>query len=472
MKFPLLKTLSALLPVLILQAQPMAQEATTAKALSLKQAQEYALLNNASAKNSIIDLELAKKKIWETTAIGLPQLNAQANYQHLFTVPTLSFAGTEISGTEVPFDYSTGLGTTSSVTLLNGEKIYMNNVQGSIIDLGVKNNTTLDITLTQLVFSGEYLVGLQASKVFYLMSDQSRIKTETDLKESVANTYSLVLVLEQSKITLEQSLENLNKTLTEMREMYKQGFIENTDVDQIELTMLNVTNSVNSISRQVKTTMDLMKFQLGMPFENELVLTDSLGSIAGNITMESVMAKNFNVNQNINYQILETQEKLGILSLKREKSTYLPNLAAVYRHSEKVNQPAFDFSPKDVFQLSMNIPIFSSGQRNVKVQQRKLELEKIVNTKENVANGLKLDYNNALNEMASAYENYLNNKKNIELTKRIYEKTLIKYKEGLSSSLDLTNVQNQYLRAQGDYYTAVYTLISTKNKLDKLTNNL
>ncbi|MHC1777311.1 MAG: TolC family protein [Lentimicrobium sp.] len=461
-----MKILSALLPLLILQAQSMAQETTTVKALSLKQAQEYALMNNANAKNSILDLELAKKQIWETTAIGLPQLNAQANYQHLFTVPELSLGGSTFLTTDL------GPGTPITSDNINNGDVYMGFTPAPPIQLGVKDNTTLDITLTQLVFSGEYLVGLQASKVFYLMSDQSRIKTELDLKEAVSNTYSLVLVLEQSKLTLEQSLENLNKTLAEMRAMYNQGFIENTDVDQIELTMLNVTNSVNSINRQVKTTMDLMKFQLGMPYENELVLTDSLGSIAGNITMESVMAKSFNVNQNINYQILETQEKLGVLSLKREKSTYLPNLAAVYRHSEKVNQPAFDFAPKDVFQLSMNIPIFSSGQRNVKVQQRQLELDKIVNIKDNIANGLKLDYNNAVNEMATAYENYLNNQKNIELTSRIYEKTLIKYKEGLSSSLDLTNVQNQYLQAQGDYYTAVYTLISTKNKLDKLTNNL
>jgi len=466
MKLNLIKTLLVLLPVLFLQVQPMAQEAKKTSSLSLKQAQEYALQNNANTRNSLIDLEIAKKKIWETTALGLPQLNAQANYQHLFTVPELSLGGSTFLAT----DLQSGTPITSD-NISNGD-VYLGFTPSAPIQLGVKDNTTLDITLTQLVFSGEYLVGLQASKVFFMMSDQSRIKTEIDLKESVANTYSLVLVLEQSKLTLKQSLDNLNKTLVEMREMYNQGFIENTDVDQIELTTLNLANSLNSINRQVKSTMDLMKFQLGMPYENELVLTDSLGSIAGGITLESAMEKSFDVNQNINYQILQTQEKLGILSLKREKSTYLPNLAAVYRHSEKVNQPAFDFAPKDVFQLSMNIPIFSSGQRNVKVQQRQLELDKIVNTRDNVANGLKLEYNNALNEMATAYENYLNNQKNIELTSRIYEKTLIKYKEGLSTSLDLTNVQNQYLQAQGDYYTAVYTLITTKNKLDKLNNNL
>lgn len=467
MKLPLTQTALLLLASILLNTTLSAQEKQDEPTqLSLKQAQEYALRNNTNAKNAVIDLELAKKKIWETTAIGLPQLNAQANYQHLFKVPELSLGGSTFLTT----DLTPGTPLTSDDILNN--RVYMGFNPSEPIQLGVKDNLTLDITVSQLIFSGEYLVGLQAAKVFYMMSDQSKVKTETDLKESVSNTYSLVLVLEQSKSTLAKSLENLNTTLLEMREMYKQGFIENTDVDQIELTTLNLTNSLNSLNRQVNATQDLLKFQLGMPFEHKIVLTDKLESIAGDINLESTLAIGFDLNQNINYQIMETQEKLGILSLKREKSGYLPNLAAVYMHTEKVNKPAFDFAPTDVIQLSMNIPIFTSGQRHVKVQQRKLELDKVVNTKENVANGLRLEHKNANNELATAYENYLNNKKNIDLTNRIYEKTLIKYKEGLSTSMDLTNAQNQYLTAQSDYYNAVYTLITAKNKLDKLTNKL
>ena len=112
-----------------------------------------------------------------------------------------------------------------------------------------------------------------------------------------------------------------------------------------------------------------------------------------------------------------------------------------------MNKPEYDFAPKDLVELSLNFPLFTSGQRNVKVQQRKLELEKIVNSKANVASGLQLEYDNALNELTTAWETWLNNQKNIELTQRIYDKTLIKYKEGISSSLDLTNAQNQYLTA-------------------------
>lgn len=443
-----------------------AQQPGSPLKLSLKQAQDYAIVNNVNAKNSAIDIKLAKKKIWETTAIGLPQVNAQANYQHLFVVP------------EAPLGSSTTLATKdllpgSSITAddIANEKVFLSTTN-FVIPLGVADNTTYGFTVSQLVFSGEYLVGLQAAKVFYQISEQSQAKTTLDLKESVGNTYSLVLVLEQSKKTLEQSLGNIKKTLSDMQEMNKQGFIENTDVDQIELTTLNLTNGVNSINRQVEATRDLLKFQLGLSFDSEIILTDDLAGTEATLNLESVLAAKFNVENNIDYQIVSIQEKVGNLNLKREQSGFLPTLSAVYSHSEKVNKPIFDFTPKDVFQLSLNLPIFSSGQRIVKVQQRRLDLEKITNTKTSVANGLQLQFVNARNEMASAYEKFLNEKKNIELTNRIYDKTLIKYKNGLSSSLDLTNAQNQYLTAQSNYYTAIYSLITAKNKLDKLTNNL
>jgi outer membrane protein len=364
------------------------------------------------------------------------------------------------------------LGTTSSVALNSGENIYMNNIAGVPIPLGVPNNTTLDITVTQLIFSGEYIVGLQATKVFYQMTDQNRQKTEIDLKESVANTYAMALSFEQTRDILSLTLANTEKTLSDMKQMLQQGLIENTDVDQIELITLNLKNGLSSMNRQIDATFDLLKFQLGMPFADNLVLTDNLDGIASSVNLEALMATPFNINNNLDYQILTTSEIIGNLNLKREKSTYLPNLAAVYRHQEKVNSPAFDFNPKDVFGISMNIPIFSSGSRNVKVQQRQLDLQKITNTKENVANGLQLQYVNAKNELTTAYEKYLNDKKNIELTKRIYDKTLVKFNEGIATSREITDNLAQYLTAQSNMYNSMLSLISAKNKLDKLNNNL
>jgi outer membrane protein TolC len=168
---------------------------------------------------------------------------------------------------------------------------------------------------------------------------------------------------------------------------------------------------------------------------------------------------------------MNTQEQFGKLALKKEISNYLPNLSAFYRHTELINQPAFNFTPKDILGLTLNVPILSSGQRVVMVQERKMELEKITISKQKAIEDVKMDYTNALNDMNSTYEKYQNEKKNIDLTKRIYDKTIIKFQEGISTSLDLTQVNNQYLTAQTNYYTAILNLLIARNKLDKLVNN-
>jgi outer membrane protein TolC len=467
MKLPIITTTLAAFLLFALQMSALAQDnKATPSSFSLKQAQDYAIKNNASTRNSVLDREIAKKKIWETTAIGLPQVNAQANYQHLFKVPELSLGGSTFLATDLP----AGVPITSD-DIIN-KSVFMGYTPGAPIPLGVKNNTTLDITVSQLLFSGEYIVGLQATKVYYQMTDQNKQKAEIDLKESVANSYAMALVFEQTLDVLKKSQANTNKTLSDMQQMFQQGLIENTDVDQIELVSLTLKNAVSSMSRQLDATYDLLKFQLGMPFADKIVLTDNLESIAKTDKLEPLIATQFNINNNLDYQILNTSETIGQLNLKREKSTYLPNLAAVYRHQEMVNQPAFNFNPKDVFSISMNIPILSSGSRNVKVQQRQLELQKIVNTKENVANGLQLQYVNARNDLTAAFEKYVNDKRNIELTKRIYDKTLVKFNEGLATSREITDNLNQYLTAQSNMYNSILSLISAKTKLDKLNNNL
>lgn len=432
---------------------------------SLKEAQDYAIINSTAIKNSEIDLLLAKKKIWETTAIGLPQVSAQGNYQHVFEVPVLSIGGISYLTTDLPS------GTPITADDINNERVTLGFEPFPPVPLAVKDNTTIDFTVSQLVFSGEYLVGLRASRVYYSISDQNKLKIEDDTRESVANTYALVLMLRSNLDVMRQSLDNLNKTLKEMQEMYKQGFIEVTDVDQIELTTLTLQNGVNSMERQINAAKDLLKYQIGFPMDKDIFLTDELETLAQQIDLESTISNDFNLKKNINFQLMETQVQLGKLNLQREKSTFLPTLAAMYRHTEKFKKIEFDFMPVDIFLLTLNLPIFSSGQRWVKVQQRRLEYDKAINNRDDVGRGLQLEYINGRNELMNAYDNYTNVKKNLELTQRIYEKTLIKFREGLSTSMELTQAQNQMLSAQREYIGNMNALLTAKHKLVKLTTN-
>jgi outer membrane protein TolC len=434
--------------------------------LSLKQAQEFAIKNNVDSKNRTLDMEIAKKQIWEITAAGLPQINAQANYQHLFKVPEMSLGGSTYLATNLPS------GTNVTSDDITNNNVFMGFTPAPPIKLGVKDNTTLDITVSQLIFSGEYIVGLQASKVFYQFSEQKKMKTELETKEAVANVYAMALLLENNRDVMQKSLDNSKKTLSDMKQMLAQGLLENTDVDQIEFVTNTLENGVSNLNRDIDIQMLNIKYILGIPFTDKVVLTDKLESIAESIKLETLIATPFNINDNLDFQMILNAEAISTLNLKREKSAYLPNLAAVYRHSAKMNKPEFDFAPTDVFQISMNIPIFSSGMRNVRVQQKQLELQKTINLKENLNNGLQLNYVNALNKLNQAYETYVNDQKNIELTKRIYDKTLTKFSEGIATSREITDNLSQYLNAQRSLYTSIFALFTAKNQLDKLNNNL
>jgi len=460
----LLMAVIFLLVTMVLKAQEPVK-------LSLQEALKMAMQNNTNILNSELDLKIAQKKIWETTASGLPHIDVKGSYQHIFKVPTLSFGGSELSNTEVPFDPGTGTGTVSSVTLSTGETIYMNMIQGAEIELGTKNNTIFDFTVSQLIFSGAYFVGLQATKVYLGLSKQSAEKTKLDVTETVINTYNMILVAEESKKILAQNLENIDKTLYEVSEMNKQGFLEKTDVDQLELTANTIKNALNQIDSNLDMGYRLLKIQIGMEETVKVELIDQLETDELlTSTSAQLISEPFSLERNVDYQLIQTSEKAASLELKLAKTGYLPTIAGFYNHNENINAPAFNFAPKDLVGVTLSLPIFSSGERMARVSQKRFSLEKAQNTRKFVSSNLMMQASQYQNDLKLKLEKYQNQKKSKELSDDIYQRTLEKYKQGFSSSMDLMATQNQYLNNLTNYYQSIYDLQSSKSTLEKLYN--
>jgi outer membrane protein len=422
--------------------------------LSLKDAQDKALEFNRDIRSSKIDVELAKKKVWETTAIGLPSVTLTADYQHQFVVPSLSLGGY--------YDFST-IGASQAVLGSDLQGAYK---ASPPVQLGVKDNTTFKLQASQLIFNGEYIVGLQASKVYKELSEKSLVSSEFKIIETVSTSYYLVLVLDENIDILRESAALLTKTLNEITKIHEQGYTEDTDVDQMKINLSTLESSIISLEGQRKVADQLLKLQIGIDIEKPVNLMDSIGGIInkGEFAQEPV----FNVEKSINYQLLETQEGLMSLSLKREKWKFLPTIAAFYQHTQLLNEPSFNFTPKDIIGVSASLPLFTSGQRISKIKQAELNLEKTQIMKEQASQGLILEFNSALNKYQTAHKNYITNKESLELSQKIYNKSLIKFKEGIMSSLDLTQSQNQYLTAQAKYYSSVMEFLNAKAALDRI----
>jgi len=74
------------------------------------------------------------------------------------------------------------------------------------------------------------------------------------------------------------------------------------------------------------------------------------------------------------------------------------------------------------------------------------------------------------NDLSVKLEKYQIQKKNKDLSDEIYQRTLEKYKQGISTSMDLLTTQNQYLTNLTNYYQSIYDLEGAKTKLEKLYN--
>lgn len=423
--------------------------------LSVAEAQVFALQNNRSVQSARIDVSSAEKKVWETIASGLPQINFAANYQHQFKVPQLSF-GPFLDVNSLPDGFLT------RNDVVDAYK------DSPPVSLGVKNNTTFDFTLSQLIFSGEYLVGLQAMKVLKLVLEQTLVKTEGQTKESVANTYFLVLVLDENARVLRRSLTSTDQTYNELLKMNQEGFNEDTDVDQLKISRSNIQTLITSLESQMELSLKLLKYQLGVDFDQDVILTDSLPGIINQGNIEYSSSQQFNIKNNIDYQMISNQEQISSLMLKRQQSKLLPTISGFYRHQEQTNQPSFNFAVKDVAGISLTLPIITSGQRNATISQAKFDLHKARLNKQNVEQGVVMEYETAKSGYETAFSNFTTNKESMELSKKVYDKTVIKYKEGVSSSFELTQSQAQFLTAESNYYNSALSLLNAKAKLDRI----
>ncbi|MDP2112907.1 MAG: TolC family protein, partial [Bacteroidota bacterium] len=391
---------------------------------------------------SELDLKMAQKKVWETMSSGMPQIDAKAAYSFYPKVPSLPASFFDPNADE-----------------------------NATIALMPKQNVVADITVSQLIFSGSYIVGLQATKVYYGLTKQNHEKTKLDVTETVVNTYHMLQLAEESRKILNQNLDNINKTLYEITEMNKQGFLEKTDVDQLEVTANTIRNAMNQIDSNLDMGYRLLKIQLGIDEIAKIELTDQMESGETLTTSSTLLiAEQFNIDSNIDYQLIKTSEKAAQLDLKLAKSSYLPTLSGFYNHTEKLKAPLLDFQPKDLIGVNLNVPIFSSGQRSSIVAQKRLSVEKAQNTQKFVSNSLLMQASQYKNDVKLKLEKYLNQKKSAELSDDIYQRILEKYKQGMASSMDLMTSQNQYLTNLTDYYQSIYDLQGAKSKLKKLYN--
>lgn len=432
-----------------------AQDKKQSYSFSLDQAISHALTNNRSAINANRDIDIAKQKKWETTAMGLPQINGMVNYQNNFKLQTSLLPAEIFGGTPGQF---------------------------AEVTFGTKQSAGGSLSLSQLLFDGSYIVALQASKTYLQFYQNYKKKTDADVREMVINSYGNVLLAEESTQILQKNKSILEKTLFETNQIYKNGLIEEENVEQLKITLSSVNGNLNYITRLKDISIKMLKINLGLDINDDLQLTDKLDVLTQNnldfALKNQNVASDFKVQNNINYIITQNFVDQRSLELKLQKSRALPSLSAGVNFgyngfSEKFtffnsDQRYFNYSNLGV---NLNIPIFSSFARSARTQQARIALDKAKTDLTEMEQKLQLAFQNAKSDYEFSVEQYNSSKENLVLAERIEKKQQIKFKEGLSSSFDFTEAQRQLYTSQQNYLQTMVDVINKKAALEKVIQN-
>lgn len=416
---------------------------------SLQQAQAYAYEHNYDLMNSATDVEIARRMVKQNTAIGLPQINAGVDYMDYLLMPTQM----------IPNFFSQPPNPNELIP----------------VKFGATYNMTLKGTVTQLIYSGQYLVGLQTAKAYLETSRQKNVKDKVDVRDQVADVYISLLVLDEGIKILDSTYVVVSKLVEEARKSYKVGLIEDIEVDQADLNRSNLWATLTYTKNQQTLVYARLKFLVGLKDNQEMVLTDDLNGLLAQVNREELLNRPFDYRTNIDFVLLKKADYLTYMKYKLSKTAYQPSLSAFLGASTSAQRNEWSFFntsevwyPTVNFGVSLSIPVWSSGSRKYAVDQARLEFEKTKVTDEKMRVGLELQVATARTEFSNAYAIYQNKVKGFETSLKIYNKTMEKYKQGMAGSTDLNQRYQQFLAANNDYLQSIYAVLSQKIRLNKL----
>ncbi|WP_299798335.1 TolC family protein [uncultured Maribacter sp.] len=417
---------------------------------TLKEAIQFALENNYSAINANRDIIDAQKQKWETIAGGLPQINGSVGYSNQLKQP---------------------------VTLLPAELV--GGTAGEFIPVvfSQPQSATATATLTQQIFDGSYIVGVQATKAFLSYSDNNKEKTELDVRKQVVEAYGNVLLAEESIEILEKNKSTLEKNLFETSKLFENGLGEEESVDQLQITLSSIENQLQNAVRLKDITLQMLNVSMGLDLNAPTQLQENLEDLTMSKMDLGILGVDFNINDNVDYKLAENLNEQRFFEWKLARSRALPTLNAYINYGSSAYSESFDFFSGDqqwfdssILGFDLNIPIFSSFKRSASTQRAKIALEKAKTQLTEAEQQIRLQLENAKNNYTLAIDNYETAKQNLTLSERIENKNQIKYKEGLATSFELRQAQTQLYTTQQEYLQSMVEVINNKTELETILN--
>ena len=404
--------------------------------VNLSEAQDYAVKQNRSLRNASIAVQEAYAQRWQTIAAMLPQVDGSYSYS----------------------DYL-------------GYSATMSTAMGSF-NINMPNVGALGVTAS-VGISGQAIVGVLLNNIAVDMKKIALEQSESQLRGNVMSAYVSLLALQSISDLLDSSLVNIQELEQITQHAVSAGAAEQTSADQIRVRVNNLKHSINAQKRNIELATNSLKVLLDVPVETELMLTEQMDDLLSPDRVVTLLGQHFAIDNNLNYQLLVKQVDLAKKNVHMAGWAYGPTLGLAYNYTNQqyYGEGGMRMTPPNVIQLSVRMPLWSSGKRAAGVVEKKIALEEAKNNLSETTDNLEIQYHQLCFNLTNAYETYLNEKENIDVAQRVFASATNKYKYGASSNMELTNASNDLINAQSSYVQSIVTLVNAQVELEKFLNN-
>lgn len=431
--------------VMILSNQAISQDVLK---LTLQESLNFALENNADAKNAQLETLIAKAQIIERRSEGLPQINATYDVTHNAAIPVVfvpnegAFAQPDVDSDVLP------------------------------LRLGVNYSSALVIQATQMIFDGSYFVGLKAARTYKMLTEFDKEKTENDVKESVKKAYFTVLVNDRRKELVTANLNRLDTLLKETTAMYEAGFAEKIDVSRIKVQRNNIKTELDKVLAAYDISVELLKLQAGIPLEYQIELTESLVELNQQEDLNTLIE--FEGTRRVEIDQLKTNMDLVQLDLKFTSSNYIPKLDffGTYQRNSAAQSTGLIWE-RDRWVTGafigarLNIPIFDGLMKSSQIQQKRQQLNQLKNQEFFLEENIAIEKFQAKLNLTNSIQALKVQEENRELAMEVFSMAKIKYEEGVGSNLEVVEADSALKEAETNYFSALYDALIAKVDLEK-----
>lgn len=419
---------------------------TSDKQLTLKQCVDFALKNQPAVRQAAIDEAINEKDIKISLSAWLPQVTGSGLYDYYFKGSPITAVAPGSTTTASPSSSSS-----------------------------INNLSTLGLQASQVIYNNDVLQAAKAAKYSRQYYKQNTLSSQINVVSDVSKAFFDVLLSQKQLDILNEDIVRLQRSLKDAYSQYKAGTVDKTDYKQATINLNNSIATRKQTEEAIKSKIAYLKQIMGLGSTGKL----SLVYDSTKYESEAVIDTNqqLDVNNRIEYRLLQTQRNLQDVNISYYKWGFLPSVSAVGAYnwvylSNNFGSLYNTVYPNGYVGLTVNLPIFQGNKRLQNLSKARLQADRADLDLANSKNTINTEYVQALADYKSNYTNWQLLKQNVDLAKDVYKVVSLQYREGIKTYLDVIVSQSDLRTAELNYYNALFQLLSSRIDFQKALGTL